>query len=282
MTGFPAKFITEIIPMTEGQELHGIAELVVGFPREFKFDMLNNPSGAGFTDTKRLCKTRIMDATKKRSDNNAAVSVVVYCKTTGRHSAVFRNCSAVVDFVKVVAIYYSWDVEVRILNFDAVSFTDQLVLLQDVDVYLSDCGSSSYYTHVLQPGSVSISLPFCDWDCTCGNHYTARGAYISPGVEHLPVDPVHVSCRVEENKILYDLQPSFTDILVTALRIDTIRSYSADFATVTHCKGFVENSRSLKKVLISDWIILLIGVNAKALTVRLGASPRTKRRIWSI
>tara|TARA_B110000003_G_C16587126_1_gene510290 strand:- start:1046 stop:1402 length:357 start_codon:yes stop_codon:yes gene_type:complete len=105
-----------------------------------------------------------------------------------------------------------------------MNFSDQLTALQSADVFISDGGSSSYYTHFLRHGSVSMTFPLCDEVCVCTHFFAERRAYLNPDVEHIPVDPHHVSCRMNASteeksavKPLFSVKMSFLHEFIQAV-----------------------------------------------------------------
>ena len=107
------------------------------------------------------------------------------------------------------------------VNFDNAEFNQQLEQLQNFDIYISDGGSSSYYTHFLRAGAVSLTFPLCDDSCACVHLFT--DTYTNPVVVHIPVDPIHVKCRMNPSrdgifKPLFDVRQSFKYELSKALK----------------------------------------------------------------
>ena len=198
VTGYPMTFSREMFG-TNTSLVH-FAQVVVGFPNSNAFDLLHNPSGHNFVQEKKLIRTRALQHipcyTKERSSQ---VRVFVYCKditVNGRHGNTFHNCS---DFLTMLAYSRSQlpqKITFHPLNFDRTNFSEQLNALQRGDVFISDGGSSSYYTHFLRRGSISMTFPLCDDLCVCTHFFAERGAYFNPDVKHIPVDPLHVSCQV--------------------------------------------------------------------------------------
>ena len=66
-----------------------------------------------------------------------------------------------------------------------------------------------------------MSLPLCKKACSCVKGYVS--AYPNPEVEHISLEPIHRTCVVKNGTITMDLNPSFTAVLVTAIRTVRIR-----------------------------------------------------------
>ena len=229
ITGHGLKFSRELF---ESGESHlCFRNVVVGFPGGNRFDMLYNPSAEHFSYEKQLVRTRsgvpnslsTSHATREIWKSRATINVGVYCKDVsknGRHGNTFLNCHQFVQSIRSLNIWKG-KISASSVNFDNAEFNQQLEQLQNFDIYISDGGSSSYYTHFLRAGAVSLTFPLCDDSCACVHLFT--DTYTNPVVVHIPVDPIHVKCRMNPSrdgifKPLFDVRQSFKYELSKALK----------------------------------------------------------------
>lgn len=225
MTGYRVKFSRDLF---ENDTTHlCFRKAVVGFPRNNRFDMLYNPTAEQFGHEKQLVRTRVGALNSYRTSKpNSNINVGVYCKDisrNGRHGNTFRMCEDVIAMLKAMKLAKT--LAVRKVNFDGVEFEQQIVDLQDIDLYISDGGSSSYHSHFLRAGAVALSFPLCEQEegkCYCRHVFT--GAYANPFVSHISVKPEHVECHTDSRsdgifKPLYDPSPSFQNVVSEALEL---------------------------------------------------------------
>lgn len=194
VTGYPMKYSRELFSR-EISYVH-FSQVVIGFPDSDEFDLLHNPGGDEFMLEKKIMRQR---ALYNSSDACEAMSIFVYCKNVsfnGRHGNTFHNCEEFIQMLIASTHNTTAKIIVRSINFDNVSFSDQLVTLQKADIYISDGGSSSYYSHFLRTGATAMTFPLCDRLCLCTHFFAERGAYRNPDVKHVPIDPRHVRCDV--------------------------------------------------------------------------------------
>ena len=234
-TGYPAKYLSEIFNGRHERVL--LKQVVVGFPHQFNFDILFNPTKSTFTEEHIILRERSL-SNRKPSPRQAkgTIRVFVYCKDVrrnGRHGNSFRDCSKVVDMLQHAAqsfmrrlgkrtVHHAHSVIVTSGNFDDMTTDDQLDELQNMHVYISDGGSSSYYTHFLPHGAVSLTFPLCNTQCVCEHIFLA--AYYTPGVRHEFVPEEHVQCAIRDGdnvneifKPMYDVKASFVSFFESAL-----------------------------------------------------------------
>ena len=228
IAGYGLKFSRELFE--NGTSHLCFRNVVVGFPGGNRFDMLYNPSAENFSYEKQLVRTRsgvpnsqsIVRATRAIWKAGVVINVGVYCKdisTNGRHGNTFVNCSKFVQMIESLNIREA-KISVSTINFDNAEFYQQLTKLQNFDIYISDGGSSSYYTHFLRAGAVSLTFPLCDDSCACVHLFP--DAYTNPAVVHIPVDPNYVECQMQPSgdgifKPLFDVRQNFKDELLKAL-----------------------------------------------------------------
>lgn len=219
VTGYSAVFARELF--TESVAHLCFKNAVVGFPAKNRFDLLYNPTGEEFSNEKKLIRTRIgipnslsiTLETRKSWRTDSIIYVAVYCKDTsrnGRHGNTFQDCDGFIELIRTVE--HSKKLDVTKLNFDGMEFDKQIQTLQKFDIYISDGGSSSYYTHFLRAGAISMTFPLCDESCSCVHLFA--DAYHNPVVSHIAVNPLHVACRTSEHtnsifKPLFDVRKSF-------------------------------------------------------------------------
>lgn len=234
VTGYSMTFSRELFPANT--PLVYFAQVVVGFPNSDAFDLLHNPNGYDFVQEKRIIRKRALEHIHcDNEERSHQISILVYCKdvsVNGRHGNTFQNCSEFLTMLGYSRRRMTQNISIYPLNFDTMNFSDQLIALQSADVFISDGGSSSYYTHFLRHGSTSMTFPLCDEFCVCTHFFTERGAYLNPDVKHIPVDPLHVSCQVNVSaegksavKPLFRVKMSFLhEFIQTVSHVDRLKN----------------------------------------------------------
>ena len=223
ITGYQAQYTRELFSL-KSEYIH-LSKVVVGFPEDDAFDLLHNPSNEKFFSEKKIVRQRLLSTIACEQASKKRVTVMIYCKDVlrnGRHGNTFVNCS---EFTQNMTDFLlkKYQADVIAENFDVTSFRDQIVLLQKADIFVSDGGSSSYYTHLLRDGAISMTFPLCDSSCHCSHFFAERGAYANPSVQHVPIDSKHIDCLYEEGHSglfmpLYRVRQSFGAEVLQALK----------------------------------------------------------------